>query len=79
MFKYNEQESKKKIKKIALYGSDTPVTLKQGQGHETWYDWVVPKQCYNHAKFETHRLNNVSETASVKVFVISGRQDSYRL
>ena len=28
------------------------VTLKQGQGHQTWYTSVAAKQGYNHAKFE---------------------------
>ena len=39
-------------KQFAVYDSDTPVTLKQGQGHQTWYELVDPKQGYNHAKFE---------------------------
>ena len=26
---------------------DTSVTLKQGQGHQTWYDWEDPQQGYN--------------------------------
>ena len=29
-----------------------PVALKQGQGHQTWYDNVAPKQGYNHAEFD---------------------------
>ena len=37
---YSRQESKKKF---ADYDSDTPVTLKQGQDHETWYELVDPK------------------------------------
>ena len=31
---------------FAVYGSDTFVTLKQGQGHQTWYDLVHHKQGY---------------------------------
>ena len=41
------QESQKQV---AVYDSDTPVTLKQGQGHQTWYKSVNPKQGYNNAK-----------------------------
>ena len=37
---------------IAVYISDTPVTLKQSQGHQTLNDNVEPKEGYNHAKFE---------------------------
>ena len=39
---YSGQESnKKKLKKInAVYDLDTPVTLKQCQGQQTWYELV---------------------------------------
>ena len=40
------------LKKIAVYDSDTPMTLKQDQGHKTWYKLVDPKQGYNNAQFE---------------------------
>ena len=40
-----------KKKQFAIYDSDTPVTLKQGQDHQTWYKLVDPKQGYNYAKF----------------------------
>ena len=30
----------KKKPQCAVYDSDTSVTLKQGQGHQTWYDLV---------------------------------------
>ena len=46
---YDGQESKKQF---AVYDSDKPVTLKQGQSQQTWYDLVDPKQGYNNAKFE---------------------------
>ena len=36
----------KKKKEFAVYDSGTPVTLKQGQGHQTWYEFVDPKQGY---------------------------------
>ena len=39
-------------KQFAVYDSDTPVTLKQDQGHETCYDLIDPKQGYNHATFK---------------------------
>ena len=41
-----------KIKKIAIYDSDIPMTLKLGRGHQTWCQLVDPKQDYNNAKFE---------------------------
>ena len=37
--------------KFAVIISDTPVTLKQSQGHQTYNDNVDSKQGYNHAKF----------------------------
>ena len=43
---YCGQESKKQF---AVYDFDKPVTLKQGQGHQTLYALVDPKQSYNHA------------------------------
>ena len=46
-------------KQFALYDSYTPVTLKQGQGHQAWNELVDPKQGYNHAKFERPPFNNV--------------------
>ena len=53
---YSGQESRKQF---AVYDSDTPVTLKQGQGHQTWYDLVDLKQSHNNAKFEKPHLNSV--------------------
>ena len=55
-----------------VYHSDTPVTLKQCQGHLIWYKLVDPKDGYSKAKFEKPRLNNVPERANDKVFVKSG-------
>ena len=34
---YGGQESKQRF---AVHDSDTPVTLKQGQGNQTWYELV---------------------------------------
>ena len=48
------------------------MTLKQGHGHQTWYELVDPKQGYNNAKFEKPRLNSVHEKANDKDFVKSG-------
>ena len=31
-------------KQFVVYNPDTPVTLKQGQGHQIWYELVEPKQ-----------------------------------
>ena len=60
-FDYSGQKSKKQF---AVYDSDTPVTLKQGQDHQTQYDLVDPKQGYNNAKSETPRLNSVCKKAN---------------
>ena len=38
---YSGQGSKKQL---AVYDFDTTVTLKQSQGHQTWYELVDPKQ-----------------------------------
>ena len=53
-------------KQLAVYDSDTPVTLKNGQGYQTWYELVDPKQGYNNAKFKKPRLNGVREKAQIK-------------
>ena len=68
---YGGQESKNKF---AVYDYDTPVTFKQGQGHQSWYEFVDPKQGYNllKAKFEKSHLNSVCQKANDKVFVKSG-------
>ena len=44
---------------LAVYIPDTPVTLKQRQGRQTWNDNVDPLQGYNHAKFEKSCFNDV--------------------
>ena len=36
-----------KFKQSAVYDSDIPVTLKEGQGHQTWHELVDPKHGYN--------------------------------
>ena len=44
------------------------MTLQQGQGHQTWYDYVDLKQGFNYAKFDRSRFKIVREEANVKVF-----------
>ena len=46
---------------FAVYISDTPVTLKQSQGHQAWNENVDLKQGYNHAKFERSCFNSVGK------------------
>ena len=42
---YGRQESERQL---AVYDSDTPVPLKQGKGHQTWwYESVDPNKGYN--------------------------------
>ena len=60
---YSGQESKKRF---AVYNSNIPVTLKQGQSHKIWYELVDPKQAYNHTKFEKPHFDSVREKANVK-------------
>ena len=55
-----------------MYDSDTPVTLKEGEDHQTWYDVVNPKQGYNNTRFEKPHLNSVCEKANDNVSVKSG-------
>ena len=51
---------------FAVFISDTPVTLKQSQGHQTYHDNVDPEQGYNHAKFERSCLNGFQEKANIE-------------
>ena len=37
---------------------DVPVTLKQGQGHQTWNELLDPKQGHNYVKFERLPLHS---------------------
>ena len=39
-------------KQFAVYDPHTPVTLKQGQGHQTCYEMADPKQGKNDAKLQ---------------------------
>ena len=73
---YGGLESKKQF---AVYDSDKPVTLKQCQGHQTWYELVDPKQGYNNAKLEKPCLNSICETANNKDFVKSGNTSIFTI
>ena len=53
--------------KFAVIISDTPVTLKQSQGHQTYNDNVDSKQGYNHVKFERSSFNGVQEKENIKI------------
>ena len=61
----------KTLKGNLQFDSDTIDSLKQGQGHQTWYKLVDPKQGYNNAKFEKSRLNSICQRANDNVFVRS--------
>ena len=67
---YSGQKSKKAH--FAVYISDTPVILKQNQGHETYNENVDPKQGYNHAKFARSCNNTVRENGNVIFFSKQG-------
>ena len=70
-FFYSAQESKISTQ-FAVYGSNTPLILKQSQGHQTWHVSLDPHQGYNHAKFEIPLRNSAWEKANAKVLVKSG-------
>ena len=48
--------------------SDTPMTLKQSQSHETQNDNVDPKQIHNYVKFQSSLYNGIREKADVRGF-----------
>ena len=50
------------------------MTLKQGQGHQTWDELLDPEQDYNHAEFERPPLNSVRQKANIKVYVKSEKK-----
>ena len=53
---------------LAVYISDTPVTLKQSQGHQTTKDNADAKQGYNHAKSQRSCFKGVPEKANTETF-----------
>ena len=68
---YSGQESKKQF---AVHDSDTSVSLKQGQGNQSWYELVDSKHGYNNINFEKPCLNSVCGKANDKAFVKSGNK-----
>ena len=59
--KYGGQKS---IKEFSVSDVNIPVTLKQGQGHQTWYKLVDSKQGYNYVKFGKNLFERCLEKAS---------------
>ena len=55
---YSEQESEKQF---AVYDSDSPVILKQGQSHQNWYESVEPSKV-----IIMHNLKNLTWSESVR-------------
>ena len=53
---------------VAVYVSDTPVTLKQSQAHQTYNVNVDPKQGFNCLKFERSCFHSVPEKGNDKGF-----------
>ena len=51
---------------LAVYFTDTPVTLQQNLDHQTWYESTDPRQGYNHVNFERSRLNSFQKKAMLK-------------
>ena len=47
---------------------DTPLTLKQGHGHQTWMADVEPELGYNHVKFQSCNFNGTWKKANIKDF-----------
>ena len=64
MFKL--QRTRIQNKQFAVNISDTPVTLKQSQGHKTWNDIVDHKQGHNHAKFDDALIVSEKHTTAKK-------------
>ena len=54
-------------KQFAVNDSDAPVTLKGGQGPQTWHELVDSREDYNNAKFESSHINSAWEKANIKV------------
>ena len=57
---------------LAVYISDTPLTLKQSQSNQTENDKVDPKQGYKHAMLDRSCFNDVRKKANVKSFFKRG-------
>ena len=52
----------------AVYISDTPVTLKQSQGHKTRNENADQEQGYNYATFESSHFNSIPEKGHTFLF-----------
>ena len=61
------KKKQKTEKQFALYDSDTPVTLKQDQGHQIEYELVDTEQGYDNAMFEKSRWNSVREKPMIEM------------
>ena len=55
---------------FAVNAVDTPVTLKQGPGHQTRYKLVDSGQGYHHAKLEKSGSHYIQEISNVKNFFL---------
>ena len=65
------QRTRIQNRQFAAYIYNTPMTLKQNQGHQTWHKLSEPKQGYNHPMFKRPNLSTVHQKANTKVFVKS--------
>ena len=52
---------------LAVYISDTPVTLKQSQDHYIYNENIEPKRGHNHLTFERSCFHGLREKANGKV------------
>ena len=67
--KHTHKKANKNPPQYAVYPCDTPITLKQCQGHQAWNRLIDPEQGCNHAKFERPHINSVCEKTNMKVFL----------
>ena len=63
----NSRQDSKKVQ-FAVYISDTPVTLKESQDHQTYNEYVDPKQAYNLAKLEDLTLTMFKKKEMLNFF-----------
>ena len=64
------QRTRIQNKQIAITYFDTPETLKQCKGHQTYNGNVDRNQGYNHAKSERSGFNGVLEKSNVTGFFV---------
>ena len=65
---FKPQRTRIQNKQFAVYISDTPVTLRQSQGHQTYNDSVDAKQGYNHETLKDPDLMVSEKKATLKFF-----------